>query len=218
MRLLGVTLQHHVARRHRDRGRRAGRRRDRRGRERTRSSSMWERSGRTEDYHRVRHRRRQGGRRPELLLAARDRRRRSCRSSRSRRRKGGCSSRSPTRRTSPCRRRAARHHARPGAAPAVHAHDGVRLPAALAGAASRTRCSSARIHPEETHPISRVLIRRLRAGLPLGAALAVASSSPAPSRWSSPPSRSTCGSARSSCRRSTKARSSTCRRRCPASR
>ena len=74
------------------------------------------------------------------------------------------------------------------------------------------------IHSEETHPISRVLIRlyepvvrwslRWKWTVIGGAARARS--------WRR--CRSSCGSARSSCRRSTRARSSTCPRRCPASR
>ena len=45
MQLMGVTLEHHVARRHRDRDRRAGGRRDRRGRERHKKLEHWERTG-----------------------------------------------------------------------------------------------------------------------------------------------------------------------------
>ena len=55
-----------------------------------------------------------------------------------------------------------------------------RFPAAwLARAANAVLIG--KIHAEETHPISRVLIRAVRAGLPLVAALEVARVSPAPS-------------------------------------
>ena len=106
----------------------------------------------------------------------------------------------------------------PGDAAAVHAHartssSGPRWLARVANAVL-----VGKIHSEETasdQPRSHPAVRtRLRAGRCAGSGLVIAARSPSwPRRF-----RCTSGSAPSSCRRSTKARCSTCRPRCPASR
>ena len=67
-----------------------------------------------------------------------------------------------------------------------------------------------KIHSEENHPISRILIRALRAGVRLVAALEMGGHRGRGGAGGPDRSRSISGWARSSCRRSTKARCSTC--------
>ncbi len=80
---------------------------------------------------------------------------------------------------------------------------------------SRRKTLVGTYYAEEKHPISRVLFRGLRAGVPLRAALPEGGDRHGAGAGRGQRSRSTSSSARSSCRRSTRARSSTCRRPCP---
>ena len=95
----------------------------------------------------------------------------------------------------------------------------VHLPAALARAGGERASPSARIHPEETHPISRGLFRLYEPVCAVVAARtrAIVIGAAACARGRDHPDLPA-GSAPSSCRRSTRARCSTCRRRCRASR
>ena len=94
----------------------------------------WERGGRKEDYHARRDRRREGGRRPELLRAAGDRGQLPAGADAGGAGRPAVQAARVHEELLHDRGGGARHHARPRHAAAVHAHEGLRLPAAMAGA------------------------------------------------------------------------------------
>ena len=218
MYLHGHLLEHHVARRHRHLHRRAGGRRHRRGGERLQEARAVDAGGRKGDFHAVRlealmevgpsvffsllviavaflpglHARGPGG--AALQAAGLDQE------------PGHGHRRDPG------------HHARPGHADAVRA-DGLRsLPAALARLA-RQPGHGRHVLPRGEAPDQPRPLPRLRARLPLRCSSSRRPRSPSRSLLvADAPSRSTSASVTSSCRRSTRGRCSTCRRRCRASR
>ena len=125
---------------------------------------IWDRTGRREDYQIGGHPRREAGRGPEFLRPAGDRRLLSARAHPGR--PGGPAVQAAGLHQDPCHdhRRRAGDHPGPGLAASLHPHAETSVPAAPGCAGWPTPSSWARIQPEEKHPVSRVLIRAIRAG------------------------------------------------------